>query len=49
VRAYHHQRLLDAIRISVGLPEHTDAVVAALDEWCEAHLDERHRRPAWWT
>jgi histidinol-phosphate aminotransferase len=46
VRAYHHPRLRHAVRISVGLPEHTDAVVAAIDEWCELQVGERQRRPA---
>jgi histidinol-phosphate aminotransferase len=34
IRAYSHPRLHDCVRISVGLPEHTDAVVAAVREWC---------------
>ncbi len=33
VRAYTHPRLQDSIRISVGLPSDTDAVVAALGGW----------------
>jgi histidinol-phosphate aminotransferase len=33
VRAYSHPRLADRVRISVGLPDHTDAVVAAIREW----------------
>jgi histidinol-phosphate aminotransferase len=33
VRAYTHPRLQNAIRISVGLPEHTDALVAAILSW----------------
>lgn len=35
VRAYTHPRLRDALRISVGLPEHTDCLIAALLEWEE--------------
>jgi histidinol-phosphate aminotransferase len=33
VRAYTHPRLADRVRISVGLPSHTDAVVAAIRAW----------------
>jgi histidinol-phosphate aminotransferase len=33
VRAYSHPRLADRVRISVGLPSDTDAVVAAIREW----------------
>jgi len=33
VRAYGHPRLRGAIRISVGLPEHTDALVRAILDW----------------
>jgi histidinol-phosphate aminotransferase len=35
IRAYSHPRLRNCIRISVGLPPHTDAVVAAVREWCD--------------
>jgi histidinol-phosphate aminotransferase len=35
VRFYAHPRLQRALRISVGLPEHTDALVAAVREWAE--------------
>lgn len=35
VRAYEHPRLRNALRISVGLPEHTNALVAAIREWRE--------------
>ena len=35
IRAYSHPRLHDCVRISVGLPEHTDAVIAAVREWCD--------------
>jgi histidinol-phosphate aminotransferase len=40
VRAYSHSRLSDCLRISVGLPEHTDALIAAIEEWTET-ADER--------
>ncbi len=43
VRAYRHRRLRNAIRISVGLPEHTDAVVAAVREWSAAASHEERR------
>ncbi|MHB1159833.1 MAG: histidinol-phosphate transaminase [Chloroflexota bacterium] len=33
VRYFRKPRLLDSVRFSVGLPEHTDAVIAALREW----------------
>jgi histidinol-phosphate aminotransferase len=33
VRTYAHPRLRNAVRISVGLPAHTDAVVTAATEW----------------
>jgi histidinol-phosphate aminotransferase len=33
VRTYRHPRLQGAIRVSVGLPEHTDALMAAIQEW----------------
>ena len=33
VRYFKKPRLLNSIRFSVGLPEHTDALVAALREW----------------
>jgi histidinol-phosphate aminotransferase len=47
VRAYGHQRLRNAVRISVGLPEHTDAVVAGVREWSvDAPLDARQSRSA---
>lgn len=36
VRSYRHPRLANAVRISVGLPSHTDAVVAALQDWGQA-------------
>ncbi len=36
VRYFEKPRLMNSIRISVGLPEHTDAVVAALQEWQSA-------------
>ena len=35
VRAYSHPRLEDAIRISVGQPADTDAVIEVLDAWLE--------------
>jgi histidinol-phosphate aminotransferase len=35
VRSYRHPRLANAVRISLGLPSHTDAVVAALHDWRE--------------
>jgi histidinol-phosphate aminotransferase len=41
IRAYSHPRLHDCVRISVGLPPHTDAVVAAVREWC----DQQGARP----
>ncbi len=43
VRAYRHRRLRNAIRISIGLPEHTDAVVAAAREWSVAASHDRRR------
>ncbi len=47
VRAYSHRRLRNAIRISIGLPDHTDAVVAAVREWsADASHDVRHSRSA---
>ncbi len=39
VRAYSHPRLADALRISVGTPAQTDAVVSAIDEWREMEAD----------
>lgn len=36
VRAYTHPRLATSVRISVGLPEHTDALVKVVGEWSEA-------------
>lgn len=33
IRYFRKPRLLNSIRISVGLPEHTDAIVAALRAW----------------
>ncbi|MGE5619361.1 MAG: histidinol-phosphate transaminase [Sphingomonadaceae bacterium] len=33
VRYFRKPRLFNSVRFSVGLPEHTDAVVAALREW----------------
>jgi histidinol-phosphate aminotransferase len=38
VRAYSHPRLQSAIRISVGLSEHTDALMSAILSWRE-HVD----------
>jgi len=35
VRTYAHGRLTHAVRISAGRPEHTNALVAAVDEWSE--------------
>lgn len=36
IRYFKKPRLLNSLRISVGLPEHTDAIVAALREWRKA-------------
>ena len=36
VRTYSHPRLRDSLRISVGTPAQTDALVGAIDEWLEA-------------
>jgi histidinol-phosphate aminotransferase len=33
IRYFRKPRLMNSIRISIGLPEHTDAVIAALKEW----------------
>lgn len=33
IRYFRKPRLMNSIRISVGLPEHTDAIVSALREW----------------
>lgn len=33
IRYFRKPRLLNSIRISVGLPEHTDAVISALRDW----------------
>lgn len=46
VRTYTHPRLRHAVRISVGLPEHTDAVVRAIEEWCEQRGSAEERRLA---
>jgi histidinol-phosphate aminotransferase len=35
IRDYTHPRLQDCIRISVGRPEDTDALVVAMREWSE--------------
>ena len=35
VRYFRKPRLLNSIRISAGLPEHTDAVISALRDWGE--------------
>ncbi|MPZ14596.1 MAG: histidinol-phosphate transaminase [Chloroflexi bacterium] len=35
VRSYSHARLRNALRISVGLPEHTDVLAAAVRAWSE--------------
>jgi histidinol-phosphate aminotransferase len=35
IRAYSHPRLADCIRISVGRPMDTDAVLAAVRDWRE--------------
>lgn len=40
VRFYRHPRLLDAVRISVGLPQHTDALLSALREVLETEERE---------
>jgi histidinol-phosphate aminotransferase len=33
IRHFRKPRLLNSIRISIGLPEHTDAVISALRDW----------------
>ena len=38
VRAYGHPRLARTVRISVGLPEHTAALIAATREWQEGRF-----------
>jgi histidinol-phosphate aminotransferase len=35
IRDYTHPRLQDCIRISVGRPQDTDALLVAMREWCE--------------